>query len=108
MDDFELCRKDHDPYPLFNSTVSQPPLLFLLTAPLRNLFRLFSDFPFLKFKFQRYAVCLFVCCTYIHLCLRRALLFATVYFLHKRVIFIHIQEPVLSPLGTTITPIENA
>ena len=80
MDDFELYGKDHDPYPLFNSTVSQqlPPFFFLLTAPLRSLFRLFfSNYPFLKFKFQRYAVCLFMCCTYIYLCMRCVLLFAT-------------------------------
>lgn len=82
MDDFKLYGKDHDPYPLFNGTVSQhPPLFFfffLLTAPLRSLFRLsFSNYPVLKFEFQRYAVCLFMCCTYIYLCICRVLLFAT-------------------------------
>ena len=80
MDDFKLYGKDHDPYPLFNGTVSQhlPLFFFLLTVPLRSLFRLsFSNYPVLKFEFQRYAVCLSMCCTCIYSCIRRALLFAT-------------------------------
>lgn len=63
MDDFELYRKDRFPYSLFNSSVSQP--FFLLIAPIRSLFRLFfSNYPFLKFQYQRYTVFLFMYCIY--------------------------------------------